>query len=141
MKNQVSAVAINDRGMVEFWNELPARVNTNVYALTSGQWQDLRVYDGNGNLHVVEAIEPDRPPGKLEQRLSTLYSRKVGARLKYSSPARYGIDELKKDLYKAIDLDDDILTQFVEAGELKSQIGKATTFPEIIAVLQQTGDG
>ena len=47
---------------------------------------------------------------------------------------------MKKDLYKAIDRDDDILTQFVEADELKSQIGKATTFPEIIAVLQQTNN-
>jgi len=48
------------------------------------------------------------------------------------------LDHSEKDLYKAIDLDDDILTQFVEADELKSQIAKATTFPEIIPVLQQT---
>jgi hypothetical protein len=44
------------------------------------------------------------------------------------------LTELKDAYVKAIDADDDILTQFVEASDLKQMVEKAQTFAALVDV-------
>ena len=49
----------------------------------------------------------------------------------------YKLTELKDKIKKCIDLDDDILTQFVEADFFKYNIEKASNFSEIVEALNK----
>ncbi|MEN9401680.1 MAG: hypothetical protein RL091_383, partial [Verrucomicrobiota bacterium] len=49
-------------------------------------------------------------------------------------PKSFDLEELKQAYSKAVDKDDDILTQFVEAAELKKRIAEVQSFDSLIEV-------
>jgi hypothetical protein len=63
-----------------------------------------------------------------------IVSPKVVFTIVWQEPKPYALDELKQAYSRAIDLDDDGLTQFVEAAELREKISKARSFDELVAV-------
>jgi hypothetical protein len=48
------------------------------------------------------------------------------------------VDELKDALRRAVERDDDILTQFYEKSELRQQIDAAETHADLIGVIRRT---
>jgi hypothetical protein len=52
----------------------------------------------------------------------------------WSEPTEYSLDELKAAYIRAVEMDDDILTQFVGAVELEKRIHHAHSFSELAEV-------
>jgi hypothetical protein len=54
----------------------------------------------------------------------------------WHEPEEYSLEQLKADYTRAVAMDDDILTQFVEAEELTKRIAEAQSFEGLIKVYQ-----
>jgi len=65
---------------------------------------------------------------------NTIYNPRVTATLIWQPPKPYSLDDLKFAYARAVEQDDDILTQFVEAEELKARISRAQSFAELVEV-------
>lgn len=55
----------------------------------------------------------------------------------FSQVGNYELDELKSTLKKCVDVDDDVITQFVEGDVIKTAIDKASGFNEMLAVFEK----
>ena len=56
---------------------------------------------------------------------------------KWNCKGKYRIEELKTVIHKAVDNDDDVITQFVEADYLKERIIENKTFESICKTLNE----
>jgi hypothetical protein len=65
---------------------------------------------------------------------NTVYNPWTTVTVLWEEPKTFALEELKQVYSKAVDRDDDILTQFVEAGELKKRISGAQSFEQLIEV-------
>ena len=67
----------------------------------------------------------------------TVYNPILNAEVIWTFNGTYQLFELKAKLKNCVDKDDDIITQFEEADIIKSAIGKAENFNEILEVLNK----
>jgi len=65
---------------------------------------------------------------------NTIYNPRTTVSIEWQCPSEYRFEELKTAYSKAVDQDDDILTQFVEAPELKRKIAEVQTFDGLVEV-------
>lgn len=65
---------------------------------------------------------------------NTVYNPWTMVTVLWGEPKTYALEELKQAYLKAVDRDDDILTQFVEAAELKKRISDAQSFDQLVEV-------
>jgi hypothetical protein len=64
---------------------------------------------------------------------NTVYNPVREVPLQWNHSGSYEIDELRTVILEAVAHDDDILTQFVERGDLSSRLEQATSFAEFVA--------
>jgi len=110
----------------------------------SGYAERCFVFDQEGSKWQARAVEA--PFQKSWWRVlfaRTVYNPTVSVTLRWNAPQQYAFEELKKAYLRAVDQDDDILTQFVEADELKKKITETRTFDRLVEVYRwmQTNDG
>lgn len=67
----------------------------------------------------------------------TFYNPTYDAKVIWKLHGSYEINYLKNQLNNCIDKDDDIITQFEEAGIIKEAIDKASSFDDILIVLNK----
>jgi len=92
------------------------------------------LFDRDGNLWRVARVIAPFEKSWWRVLVSQVYSPSVPVTLEWQPPSSYPFEELKHAYAKAVDLDDDILTQFVEADELKQKIAEAQNFDDLVAV-------
>jgi hypothetical protein len=122
-----------------FWLEpaFPARQRTTLLGAISGQFSRLIAYDANGRKWLSKGINSSYQRTWWRVLLAnTVYNPRMTIDLVWSEPVPYALDELKRAYVHAVDLDDDILTQFVDAPELKERILLAQSFDELVAVYE-----
>jgi len=134
MPSQPAVIAVGDDGWTNLEPDLPREREDSAYAFHKPWWRGVSFFHRDGKRYEITSA---RPLGSMPPRLlaSTLYNPRVKVRYEYSA-TNYSLDDLKRALTKAIDRDDDILTQFREADDLKSRVAKASSFDDVIAVLQ-----
>ena len=89
--------------------------------------------------HAAPAGEPyvaARHPQPPKLLALTIYNPSMIVQYDYRSVGPYDVDDLKETLARAIDNDDDILTQFHDADELKELLANAKTFDGVLKVLR-----
>ena len=103
----------------------------------SGFFEKLTVYDANGRRWKSKGLNSEYRRSWWTVLLAhTVYNPWITITLLWKEPTSYDLDELKRAYAKAVDSDDDILTQFVEAVELQHKISAAQTFADLVAVYQ-----
>jgi hypothetical protein len=65
---------------------------------------------------------------------NTVYNPRITVTILWREPKAYELQELKRAYSRAVDEDDDVLTQFVDAEQLQKKIGAARSFEELIDV-------
>ena len=68
---------------------------------------------------------------------NTFYNPMVQAQLIWTKVDRYTMAELRETLKECVNKDDDLLTQFMEPAELKSEIDKAQNFQDLCSALKK----
>jgi len=101
----------------------------------SGFYERLQVYDADGKVWRVKEVQSGVKKSWWRVLLAnSVYNPSLDIRFVWSEPQAYALDDLKKVYAAAVDLDDDDLTQFVEAAELKAKIVTAGSFDDLVRV-------
>jgi hypothetical protein len=127
------------KGYFSLEESYPAQTTCTSFAFTSGHFDSLKVFDAPGKLWRVRSV--DAPGAAKRGGLGGLLGRAFGnpmltVAVRWAEPTPYRMDDLRQEYLDAVDLDDDTLTQFVEADELKRRILAATSFAEMMAVYE-----
>ena len=119
---------------------LPTRIRTTTHGVTSGGWRGTKHFDSEGRLHVIrDLIAPHQM--SLAQRVlaATFRNSWLVARISYEDPVPYDLSNLVDTLIRAVEADDDILTQWREANDLLAKLRAAKTFNHCVATLHYAG--
>ena len=101
-------------------------------------FQDTILFDGENNRWSYKLISEKFKNTFLTRILaSTFYNPILDAKVIWTKVGTYHVDDLKENLKTCVDKDDDIITQFEEPEVIKSAIDNATTFVEILKVLNK----
>ncbi len=95
------------------------------------------VFDSNGfrwDLKYVESAYQRR--WWLVLLASTVFDPVITVTFQWHEPTGYSLEELQKAFSKAVDEDDDILTQFAEAREINQRVSAAQSFAELADVFR-----
>lgn len=68
---------------------------------------------------------------------NTLYNPMVNVDIEWTQTGTYNLDDLKNAIFLCVDKDDDIITQFEEADDIKNKIKNCATFEEILFTLDK----
>jgi hypothetical protein len=92
------------------------------------------VFDAKGKKWSASEIRMSRKKNWWSVLLANTINPNVATTILWKDPTPYSIEELKQAFSHAVDQDDDILTQFVEADDLKKKISQAQSFEELVSV-------
>jgi hypothetical protein len=147
LEGKATVVAITPRLGVSLLEEVPDELQTSAYGVVSRGWNGSVLYDATGLAYVVRKLETSPPLSLLRKLLAyTVYNPAVKARVSYDPPRRYGVEELREHLIRAVQADDDILTQWHSEDELLRGLRSAIGYAGLIAVIRvseepPSGDG
>jgi hypothetical protein len=112
--------------------------NSNALGLIKGVHKNFQAYDKDGGLWKVDKVNSSFKVNGLSKFLAyTVYNPKVKVTIEWRKITDYKLDDLKKDINKQVDRDDDILTQFEEGEIIKEQVEKCDSFDNIIKTLEK----
>lgn len=101
-------------------------------------FQDTFLFDKNGNVWTYQQVSDKFKNSFLTNFLAkTFYNPLLDAKVIWTNVGTYQIEELQNKLKSCVDKDDDIITQFEEADVIKSSLDQATTFADILKVLNK----
>src|SRR5262249_39854882 len=108
---------------------------TTLLGAISGFFEKSTVYDAQGRKWQGKGVESRYKRTWWTVLLSnTFYNPWIKVTVTWREPKPFSLDELKSAYSQAVDNDDDILTQFVDADELKRRISEARAFDELVQV-------
>ena len=133
---ETSVIFVGDNGWTDMAADLPETRLTSAHGYHQPWWKGVRIFHRNGYAYEVETATPDTELPPLSKVLAaTLYNPTFNVSYEYRSTGFYQLEELKNAIDKAIDADDDVLTQFHEADELHGMVAKANSFDDVVEVL------
>jgi hypothetical protein len=98
----------------------------------------LILYDERDRAWQVESIIPRERPKLLPRLVTTLFrSPKLPVRVQVSLISKDSARRVQELLLAAIEADDDILTQWTEADELKEAVRAAASYKDLVGVLKE----
>jgi hypothetical protein len=105
-------------------------------ALRKYSKRHLVLYDSRDRAWQIASIAPLSRGNRVTQLIAGFYNLKIPVRITVRPIAETPLLAARNALMAAIDADDDILTQFTEAAELKTAIRAAQSFESLIGVLK-----
>lgn len=101
----------------------------------NGFFTKTTIYDGEGQKWQAKGIDSIYKRNWWTILLAnTVCNPVINVSVLWGEPKTYVFEELKRAYIKAVEKDDDILTQFVEANELKTRISSAQSFRELTEI-------
>jgi hypothetical protein len=105
-------------------------------ALSKYSRRHLVLYDSRDRAWQITSIVPLNRGNKVTQLIAGFCNSKIPVRIMVRPIAETPLLAARNALVAAIDADNDILTQFTEAAELKTAVGTAESFESLIGVLK-----
>ena len=125
------------RGYFSFEPDFTLDRKMKLLGVFSGFYELSEVFDAAGRAWRVEELQCRyRKSWWLTALVHTVFNPWVDVSFSWREPAEYRIKDLKTAYSNSVDQDDDILTQFVEAAELKSKIAAAESFEDLVRVYE-----
>jgi len=132
-------LVIADDGWVDYIDS-PEQLSAWTYsAIRKYSKRRVMLYDSGENGWILNKLEPSNPCSLLGKCLASIANRQVPARLFVRSLSETPLEKAKELLYVAIDQDDDILTQYNPANEIKDDVAKAYSFESLVEALKSKG--
>jgi hypothetical protein len=133
----ISVILVGQDGWIDTTENLEVERTTSAYGFHKPWWKGVSFFHRDGMRYEVLTATPSRSLLPLSKLLAaTIYNPKLTVQYEFRSVGPYEIDDLKQAVADAIDKDDDILTQFHEADELKELLAEAKTFDRVLKVLR-----
>jgi hypothetical protein len=137
MPELVSVILVRADGWTQKEISLLPERTTSAYEFHKPWWRGAILFHRDGNRYEVASALPTQPLATFSKLLAaTFHNPQLTARYEYRSLGPYELGALKQALLRAIDEDDDVLTQFHDAEELQRRTRAATTYDDVVAVLE-----
>jgi hypothetical protein len=137
MTEPASVILVGDDGRTDTEPALLAERVTSAYGFHRPWWRGVSLFHRDGGRYEVVSAQPARALPPLSRLLAaTIYNPRLAVRYEYRRIGPYDLGVLKEALLRAIDKDDDILTQFHDADHLKRRLAHATSFDDVAEVLR-----
>lgn len=131
---------VGPKGYFAFTADYSSTQTATTLGALGGFFEKTTVFDRDGRKWRATGIKvPFKKSWWRVLLANTVYNPRVSVTVEWQRPTEYRIEELKQAYSKAVDQDDDILTQFVEAPELKKKIAEAQTFDDLMGVYRWMG--
>ena len=131
---------IADDGWVDLIDDSKGLSSWNYIAINKYNKRGVWLYDSSNTVWQLHKLVPEKPATFLRLLLAqTFYNPSVEVSVQLVKHNDENNDKIIAAINKAIDKDDDILTQTIEAEDLKTAIKNKTTFEELIATLKGKG--
>jgi hypothetical protein len=123
------------RGYFSFEPAYAPRKKMKLLGVFSGFYEQALVFDATGKVWRASQLRSRyKKSWWLMPLVHTVFNPWVDVEISWEQLRSFQLEELK-DLYsRAVDQDDDILTQFVDAPELKKRITAARSFDDLAGV-------
>ena len=132
-----SVIFVGEDGWTDMARDLPEERATSAHGFHKPWWKGVSLYHRNGYRYEVESATPNEDLPPLSKLMAaTIHNPTFSVQYAYRSTGFYQLDELKMALQDAVDLDDDVLTQFHDADDLAARITAAKTFDDLVQVLE-----
>ena len=129
-------VAVGPNGYAEVRDELAEQRRNSALSFHTRWWNGVRFFHRDGNAYEVAQASPEIRLGPISNLLArTIYNPTVTVRYRYRSTGPYSVDELRAAVQRAIEEDDDVLTQFRERAELMGLLTQSQSFDDVASVL------
>ena len=128
---------MHECGSVRLTDELPPTVTASLLAVINRYFEGITIYRDDG---VKLSIEPT--PAPPERSLwnvvlaNTIYNPVRVYAVRYRERGSYLLGEVKENILAAVATDDDILTQFLDASEIKSRLDRSESFEDIVDLVR-----
>jgi len=135
MSPQGSCFEVGPNGYFSFQAQFASAMIWTALGVFSGFVEKNTVFDRDGRKWQAKGAEaPFKKSWWRVLLANSVYNPRVSVTILWHEPKPFDLEELKQAYLKAVDKDDDILTQFVEAAELKKKIAEAQSFDSLIEV-------
>jgi hypothetical protein len=116
------------KGYISFEEQLSSFERTTLIWALDRHRDKFTIYDAKGFKWNTNGFESPHPKKRwfLTPWMSVTYV--------WHEPKEYSLEELKAVYTKAVEMDDDNLTQFVESAELTKRISEAQSFEGLVEV-------
>jgi hypothetical protein len=121
-------------GYFDMMNRVDTTVKASRLALLGDGDSHGVVYDSEGVVWNYRWERPKKRPGMWAEVIAQVYNPVSEVNVAWARVREYPFDELRKVYLEAVELDDDILTQFVDGDELTERIKRALDFFELVDV-------
>ncbi len=128
MTPEFPILAINDRGAVIGSNSPDDLTKCSLVGLCQGKFERMRYYDAKGVLWSASVVKAPFRVSIWTKALGQVYNPRFSVELGWRNERSYEFSELQEDVCKCVDMDDDILTQLIEADKLRKLILEASNF-------------
>jgi hypothetical protein len=123
---------VGTKGYFSFWPQFTPTRTATMLGAVRGFFEKCIVFDRDGRKWRSKGIKSAYRRSWWRVLLAnTIYNPKITVTPIWGQSQPYTLSELKRAYSEAVEKDDDILTQFVEATELKKRIAEAKTFDEL----------
>jgi hypothetical protein len=137
MIEPASVILVGDDGWTDTEPALLAERVTSAYGFHRPWWRGVSFFHRDGGRYEVVLAQPARALPPLSKLLAaTIYNPRFAVRYEYRRVGPYDLGVLRGALLRAIDKDDDILTQFHDADDLTRRLAHATSFDDVAEVLR-----
>jgi hypothetical protein len=130
------ALVVADDGWVQQLENKEELSTWTQSALSKYSKRHLVLYDSRDRAWEIASIAPLKRGNKVTKLIAGFGNSKIPVRITVWPTAETPLLAARSALVVAIDADDDILTHFTEAAELKTAIGRAWSFESLIGVLK-----
>ena len=130
------ALVVADDGWVQQLDTKEALSALTPAALRKYTKRRVMLYDSRDRAWQVEGFEPLQHEDAVAKLLAAVSNRKVPVRTIVRPITESALQVTRDALAAAIDADDDILTQYTNASELKKAVSQAQSFEALLGVLK-----
>jgi hypothetical protein len=131
-------LVIEDQGYLQLIEDESPLTRCNALGLIKGFYKKIRAYDSIGFIWIVEDVQTSFKINRLSKFLAfSIYNPSLEVSLSWKKWKNYGLEELKYDLKKRVDQDDDIITQFFDSDTIKNAIDESVSFNQLLQELNK----
>ena len=126
---------VGPRGYFSLEPAFSSKRTATLLGVINGFFDKSIVYDADGRRWQTKGIECGyRRTWWTLLLANTVYNPRISVTMLWRDPKAYELHELKRAYLQAVDKDDDILTQFVDAEELQKRTSATQSFQDLVDV-------
>jgi len=130
-------IMTNSRGAVSGASGTDEISRHSLYGICHWSKYERRYFDAKGIIWSSFIVEAPYPVNIWTRIISQVYNPWFTVKFGWKSEGSYTLPELQERLCHCVDLDDDILTQFMEADKVKELIREAKSFAHLFTRMKK----